>query len=98
MGKKSAETPAPIIMPATPAPIIYEMKMPEMPAMPEIPVIPAPTYVPPDDYREQELQEENERRLNQRNRLRVGRTSTIATSALGDLDEPEILKQNLLGA
>lgn len=97
MGKKSSPAPAPIILPPAPQPQIVHFAMPPMPAMPEIPQPPAPTYIPPDDYREEELQAENERKLNARNRLRAGRASTIKTSPMGLQEDVDIKKVQLLG-
>lgn len=97
MGKKSAPTPAPIVLPQAPAPIVTEVVIPPMPQMPVIPAPPTPTYIPPDDYREEELQAANELEMNKRNRLRAGRASTIATSPLGVEEDAPIKRVQLLG-
>jgi hypothetical protein len=69
----------------------------EMPPMPELPPMPTPTYIAPKDYREEEIQAENEAKIKKRNQLRAGRESTISTSPLGVEEAAPIKKVQLLG-
>jgi hypothetical protein len=98
-GKKGGgQTAAPEIqMPEPPEPASFMFVMPEMPAMPQIPKMPDITYVPPENYYEDEIRKANEADERKRNKLRAGRASTISTSPLGVEEEAEVRRVQLLG-
>ena len=76
----------------------YTMTAPEPePIIIEFPEMPEPTYEEPIDYVALEEEKRNEREQKKKNLLKKGRQDTIHSSPIGDTDEAEIKKKQLLG-